>query len=309
MRHGGRDTDLGDAVKAARAERRGDFKVGVRDGGDTAAREDGGREPDGKRDKERTCGNRRGEGDEYNRNPCGRGDRAEHADERLNPVGEGLVEADRDAGQHADDCAAEPADEQQTRRVGKAFGEKRAVLEENAEHAVKRGEVEDRQNGELYGQQVENVEEQCRACVKVRFVFELLAERGTEKRHGVKDEVHDERRAQQPDEIGMLCGGVLQIVRQHDVQNERQRDGQNRQDFCKMLHGLGTPFNKKSRKHTPPANRQCSVAHSPCHKGAHTTAAVHTQTTGHHAVHSSHHALSFQFISILYELVWLKYTP
>ena len=111
---------------------------------------------------------------------------------------------------------------------------------------LERGEVEDRQNGELYGQQVENVEEQCRACVKVCFVFELLTERGAEKRHGVKDEVHDERRAQQPDEIGMLCGGVLQIVRQHDVQNERQRDGQNRQDFCKMLHGLGTPFNKKA---------------------------------------------------------------
>ena len=101
------------------------------------------------------------------------------------------------------------------------------------------------------------------------------------------------------DEMCSLMGG----------QNERQRDGQNRQDFCKMLHGLETPFNKKSRKHTPPANRQCSVAHSPCHKGAHTTAAVHTQTTGHHAVHSSHHALSFQFISFLCELAWLEYTP
>lgn len=70
-----------DAVKAAGAERRGDFKVRVGDGGDAAARENGGWEPYGERDQECACGNRRGEGDEYDRNPCGRGDRAEHADE------------------------------------------------------------------------------------------------------------------------------------------------------------------------------------------------------------------------------------
>ena len=209
MRHGGRDTDLGDAVKAARAERRGDFKVGVRDGGDTAAREDGGREPDGERDKECTCGNRRGEGDQHDRDPCRRGDRAEHADERLDPVGKGLAEADGDAGQHADERAAEPADEQQACRVGEALGEERAVLDQNAEHAVERRKVQHRENGELHGQQVKDVEEQRRAGVEERLVFELFAQRRTGEGRDINYEVQDERRDQQPGEIRVLGGGVL----------------------------------------------------------------------------------------------------
>lgn len=71
-------------------------------------------------------------------------DRAEHADERLYPVGEGFIEADGDTGQHADDCTAEPAEEQQACRVCKAGREERAVLNEYAEHAVERGKVQHR---------------------------------------------------------------------------------------------------------------------------------------------------------------------
>ena len=38
------------------------------------------------------------------------------------------------------------------------------------------------------------------------------------------------------------------------------------------------------------------VAQYGWHKGAHTTAAVHTHTAGRHTVHSAHGAFSFQFI-------------
>ena len=70
-----------DAVKAAGAERRGDLKVRVGDGGDAAARENGGREPYGERDQECAGGDGGGKGDQHDRDPCRRGDRAEHADE------------------------------------------------------------------------------------------------------------------------------------------------------------------------------------------------------------------------------------
>ena len=227
MRHSSRNADLGNAVEAARAKRRGDLKVRVGDGSDAAAGEHGSREPHSQRNQEGTGGNRSRESDEHQRDPRGGRDRAEHADERLYPVGEGLVEADGDTGQHADNRTAEPAEEQQACGVCKAGREERAVLNENAEHTVERGKVQHRQNRKLGGQQVEDVQHQNRSCIEQCAVRQLIAYLGVAERYQQGNHIHGQSDEQRPCKITMFCGRMLRGIRQQNIAGERQKNGEN----------------------------------------------------------------------------------
>ena len=216
-------------VEAARAKRRGDLKVRVGDGSDAAAGEHGSREPHSQRNQEGTGGNRSRESDEHQRDPRGGRDRAEHADERLYPVGEGLVEADGDTGQYADNRTAEPAEEQQACGVCKAGREERAVLNENAEHTVERGKVQHRQNRKLGGQQVEDVQHQNRSCIEQCAVRQLIAYLGVAERYQQGNHIHGQSDEQRPCKIRMFCGRMLRGIRQKNIAGERQQNRENRQ--------------------------------------------------------------------------------
>ena len=158
--HSGGDADLPEGVAIGSAQGRSGLKVGVGDAGDAAGRQHAGGEPDGQGDEKGAGRDDGGEADHRQGDPGGGGDRAEHPDQRIDPVPCAFAEANGYAGQHTGHRTADPTGHLQAQGVEQALAQKRSVFHQDSEDPVQWGEVEHGEGGGLRCQNVQHTEKE-----------------------------------------------------------------------------------------------------------------------------------------------------